>query len=74
MKISNVEKSICIIKFLIKKADWGSWMKKLLKLLESNGSNKGIDKIPIQDEYDDALKGEADLDRKVIKLGELNED
>ena len=33
----------------------------------------GIDKSPMQEEYENALKGDMDLDKKIIKLGELNE-
>ena len=32
----------------------------------------GIDKSPMQEEYENALKGDMDLDKKIIKLGELN--
>ena len=32
----------------------------------------GVDKIPTQDEYEEALKGNEDLDKQIIKLGELN--
>ena len=33
----------------------------------------GVDKIPMQEDYDNALEGDMDLHRKIIKLGELNE-
>ena len=33
----------------------------------------GVDKIPMQEEYEYALKGDMDLKKKIIKLGELNE-
>ena len=33
----------------------------------------GVDKIATQDEYKNALEGDADLNEKIIKLGELNE-
>ena len=32
-----------------------------------------MDKIPTQEEYEDALKDDTDLDKMIIKLGELNE-
>ena len=32
-----------------------------------------MDKIPIQDEYENALEGDKDLDKKIVKLDELNE-
>ena len=31
-----------------------------------------IDKSPTRDEYESALEGNEDLDKKVVKLGELN--
>ena len=33
----------------------------------------GMDEIPTQDEYKNALKGDTDLNKKITKLGELNE-
>ena len=33
----------------------------------------GMDKIPTQDEYKNALKVHMDLDKKMINLGESNE-
>ena len=41
--------------------------------LISSGSNSGVDKIPTVDEYENALKGDMDLDKKIVKLGDLNE-
>ena len=32
-----------------------------------------MDKILTQDEHENALKGEIELDKKIVKLGELNE-
>ena len=32
-----------------------------------------MDKIPTQEKYENALKGDDDLDKKIVKLGELNE-
>ena len=32
----------------------------------------GIDKIPTQDEYENALEGDLNLIEKILKLGELN--
>ena len=43
------------------------------KLLVSTGSAPGMDKIPTQEEYENALEGDDDLNKKIIKLGELNE-
>ena len=33
----------------------------------------GMDKIPTQNEYENALEGDLDFNKKIIKLGELNE-
>ena len=33
----------------------------------------GIDEIPTQDEYENALEDDMDLDKKIIKLAELND-
>ena len=72
-KMLNKEKSIHIINFLDKKTNWGSWFKKFLlhgkqkgykKLLVSNGSMSGVDKIPTQDEYKNGMEGGMDLDKK----------
>ena len=80
--MSNKEKSIRIIEFSGKKTDWDSWSEKFLsrgkrkgykKLLVSTGTTPGVDKIPTQEEYDEALEGDDDLDKKIVKLGELNE-
>ena len=32
-----------------------------------------MDKIPVQDKYKNALKGDTDLDKQIVKFGELNE-
>ena len=32
-----------------------------------------MDKIPTQDEYENAMEGDADLNKKVVVLGELSE-
>ena len=36
------------------------------------GTTPGVDKIPMQEEYEIALEGHDDLDKKIVKLGELN--
>ena len=33
----------------------------------------GMDEIPTQEEYGNALEADTDLDKKIIKLGDLNE-
>ena len=80
--MSNKEKSIHIIEFSGKKTDWNSWSKKFLlhgkwkgykKLLVSTGTTHVVDKIPMQEEYQNALEGDEGLDKKIVKLGELNE-
>ena len=74
-------KNIHIIEFLGKKRDWKSWLEKHLsqgkwkgykKLWVGNGFTVGVDKIPMQSEFERALEGSTDLDKKVVKLGELN--
>ena len=32
-----------------------------------------MDKFPMQNEYEHAVEGDSDLDKTIIKLGELNE-
>ena len=72
--MSNEEKSIHIIEFSGKKTDWDSWSEKFLlhgkwkgykKLLVSTGTTPGVDKIPTQEEFDSALEGDDDLDKKI---------
>ena len=80
--MSNKEKSIPNIEFSGKKTggyrlsekflSCGKW-KGYKKLLVSYWSTTGVDKIHTQDEYKNALDGDIDLDKKIIKLGELNE-
>ena len=82
LRMSNEEKSIHIIEFLGKNIDWFSWSEKFLscgklkgyqKLLVSTHTTLVVDKIPTQEEYESALEGDDDLDKKILKLGELNE-
>ena len=42
------------------------------KLLVSTRFMPGVDKISTQHEYDEALKVNDDLTKKIVKLGELN--
>ena len=74
-------KSIHIIEFLGKKTDWDRWPEKFLlcgkkkgckKLFVSTGSMQGMDKSPMQHQYEEVLKGNEDLNKKIVKLGELN--
>ena len=80
--MSSKEKNLCIIEFLDKKADWKSWSEKFLlnekhteykKLLASSRFTSSTNKIPTQDDYENALKGNMDLNNMIIKLGQLNE-
>ena len=73
----NEEKSVCIIEFPGKKADWESWSKKFLlhgkwkgykKLLVNSASKLGMDEIPTQDEYHNTLKGNLDIEKKIINM------
>ena len=50
-----------------------TWKFKGQELLVSNRCAVWVDKIPMQDEYDDVLDDDTDLDKIVIELGELNE-
>ena len=43
--------------------------KQLLVIL---GSTVEVDKVPMYKEYDKGLEGDVDLDKKVVKLGNLN--
>ena len=43
------------------------------KLLVSTGTTAGVDKIPTQEEYETALEGNEDLDKKIVKLDALKE-
>ena len=79
--MSNEEKNIHIIEFMYKKADLESWSMKFLlhgnhkgykKLLVSSGSISGVNKIPMQQEDDNALEGDMDLNEKITELVELN--
>ena len=63
--MSNKERSIHIIEFSGKKTDWDSGV--------STGTTSGVDKIPTYEEFENALERNEDLDKKIIKLGELNE-
>ena len=77
----NKEKSIYITEFSSKKVNCESSSEKFLshgkqkgnkKLMVCSGSMSGMGKIPTQDEYKNSLEGDMDLDKKIIKLGELN--
>ena len=39
----------------------------------STGPRSGVDKIPMQEEYENDLESDMDLDNKIIKLGDLNQ-
>ena len=67
--MSNEGKSIHIIEVSNKEADWESWSEKFLlhgkgrgykKLLVSSRSMSGMVKIPTEDEYKNAMEGNAD--------------
>ena len=71
--MSNKVKSIHIIEFLFMKTNQKRWYEKFLshgkqkgykKLLVSSGSISGMDKIPTLDEYENAIEGDADLEKK----------
>ena len=43
------------------------------KILVNSGSTSGVDKNPMHEEYEETLKGDTDLIKIIIKLGEINE-
>ena len=49
----------------------GKW-KGFKKLLVSTDTTPGVDKSPMQEEYKSALEGDDDVNKKIVKLGELN--
>ena len=68
--MSTLHKSIHIIESLGNKDDWESWSKKFLshgknklckELLASSRPMSGVDKIPMQEEQENALEGDMDL-------------
>ena len=46
----------------------GKW-KGYKKLLVSSIATPGVDKIPTQEEYESALMGDEDFDKRIVKLG-----
>ena len=69
--------SICVIEFLGKKADWESWSEQFFscgkwkgykQLLVCSRFMSGLDKIPTQDENKNAMEGNTDLYKKIVKL------
>ena len=46
---------------------------KVQKLFISDGSTSEVDKILMQQKYENAIMGDRDLNKKMINLGELNE-
>ena len=74
--MSSGEKSIDIIEFNGKQSDWDSWSKKFLAHAKCKGYKKlllGIEKVPMQEQIDLAESSSSSTDKKIIKLGELNE-
>ena len=76
------KKSISTIEFSGKKADQESCSEKFLlvgkhkgskKLWMSSRSTSGVDKTPMQEVYENAFKSVTDINKQIIKLGELNE-
>lgn len=77
------EKSIRIIEFSGKKSDYDGWREKFLAKAEYKGYRKlllckkdkvGYDRIPTEEEYDEAMdKSTKDAsDKKIIELAKLN--
>ena len=79
--MSTEDKSLRVIEFSGKRADWDAWSTKFLarasrkgylKLLTGKGVTAGVDKIPTLAEYELAVLGSSDDDKKIAKVGELN--
>ncbi len=69
------EKSMRIIEFSGKQADWDGWSKKFharAKRREYKGLLLGRDKVPMQDQLELAEDSSSESNKKIIKLGELN--
>ena len=75
--MSNIEeKSVRIIEFGGKQADWDGWSEKFLARAKRRGYKGlllGRDKVPTQEQLDLAETSSSDSDKKILKLGELNE-
>ena len=74
--MSTEEKSIRVIEFTGKQADWEGWSEKFLARGKRKGYKKlllGKEKIPTQAEFDLAELGTTDEDKKTVKVGLLNE-
>ncbi len=70
------EKSMRIIKFCGKQADWDGWPEKFLswaKHRRYKGLLLGRDKVQIQEQLKLAEASNSDSHKKILKLGELNE-
>ena len=75
-KMSSKEKSIRIIAFVGKQSDWDGWSEKFLARAKRKGYKKlllGTEKVPTQEQIDLAESSSSSTDKKIIKLGELNE-
>ena len=75
--MSNKEKNIPIVQFLGIKADWESWPEKFLlcgkhkkdkNSLVNSGSASGVDKIPMQGEFENSLDSDQNLNKNFLKL------
>ena len=74
--MSAKEKSIGIIEFSGKQSDWDGWSEKFLAHSKCKGYKKlllGTEKVPTQEQIDLAESSSSSTDKKIIKLGELNE-
>ena len=75
-KMSAEEKSIRIIEFSGKQSDWDNRSEKFLVQAKRKGYKKlllGTEKVPTQEQIDLAESSSSSTDKKIIKLGELNE-
>lgn len=74
--MSTEEKSIRIIEFSGKQGDWDGWSEKFLARAKRKGYKKlllGTEKVPTQEQIELAETSTSAPDKKIIKLGELNE-
>ena len=74
VSMSNIEeKSVRIIEFSGKQADWDGWSKKFLARAKHRGYKGlllGRDKVPTQEQLVLAETSSSDSDKKILKLGE----
>ncbi len=77
VSVSTIEeKSVRIIEFSGKQADWDGWSEKFLARAKCRGYKGlllGRDKVKMQEQLVLAETSSSDSDKEILKLGELNE-